>query len=93
MSETLPFEGIKIVDFTNALAGPACAYYFGLLGAKVIKIEAPIMGDAIRHWGRTDPITAQYGRSTPYLTQAAVKKSVRLDLENPEGNHALHVLL
>ena len=42
MYGALPFEGITIVDFTHVLAGPACAYYFGLLGAEVIKIEAPI---------------------------------------------------
>ena len=93
MYGSLPFEGITIVDFTHVLAGPACAYYFGLLGAEVIKIEAPIKGDAIRHRGGTDPVAAQSGMSTPYLTQAAGKKSVCLDLEKPEGNQALHALL
>ena len=42
MNGSLPFEAIPIVDFTHVLAGPACAYYFELLGAEVIKIEAPI---------------------------------------------------
>ena len=73
MSETLPLEGMKIIDFTYVLAGPAYAYFFGLLDAEVIKIEAPIMGDAIRHRGGTDPFTARYGVSTPYLTQVAGK--------------------
>ena len=93
MSEILPFEGMKPVDFTHVLAGPAYAYYFGLLGAEVIKIETPILGDAIRNRGGTDPVTARSGMSTPYLTQAAGKKSVCLDLESPKGNRALHALL
>ena len=73
MSEILPFEGMKPVDFTHVLAGPACAYYFGLLGAEVIKIETPILGDAKRNRGGTDPGAASSGMSTPYLTQAAAK--------------------
>ena len=42
MYGSLPFEAIPIFDFTHVLAGPACAYYLGLRGAEVIKIEAPI---------------------------------------------------
>ena len=68
MYGSLPFEAITIVDFTHVSAGPACAYYFGLLGTEVIKIEAPIKGNALRHRGGTDPVAAQSGMSTPYLT-------------------------
>ena len=93
MSETLPFEGITLVDSTHVLEGPACTHYFGLLGAEVIKIEVTILGDAIRNRSGTDPVAARSGMSTPYLTQAARKKSVCLDLEKPKGNHALHALL
>lgn len=89
----MPFEGLLVVDFTHVLAGPACAYYLGLLGAEVIKIEAPDKGDAVRHRGGTDTSAASIGMSTSYLTQGGGKKSISLDLETAEGLEKLHTLL
>lgn len=93
MSRTHPFEDILVVDFTHVLAGPACAYYLGLLGADVIKVESSSKGDAIRHRGGTDAEAAKQGMSTSYLTQAAGKKSIAIDLETPEGLSMFHRLL
>jgi len=81
MSNTHPFEGLLVVDFTHVLAGPACSYYLGLLGADVIKVESIAKGDAIRHRGGTDAAAAKMGMSTSYVTQGAGKRSVALDLE------------
>ena len=78
MSETLPLEGLVVIDFTHVLAGPACSYYLGLLGADVIKIETEHKGDAIRHRGGTDLLSAANGMSTSYLTQAAGKSQFAL---------------
>ena len=78
MSKTHPFEGLLVVDFTHVLAGPACSYYLGLLGAQVIKVESATKGDAIRHRGGTDAEAAKNGMSTSYLTQGAGKLSVSL---------------
>ncbi|MBX2883154.1 MAG: CoA transferase [Granulosicoccus sp.] len=93
MSKTHPFAGLLIVDFTHVLAGPACSYYLGLLGADVIKIESAAKGDAIRHRGGTDAAAASAGMSTSYLTQGAGKRSLALDLESPEGLDQFHQLL
>ena len=93
MSQTQPLEDILVVDFTHVLAGPACAYYLGLLGATVIKVESPWKGDAIRHRGGTDAAAAAEGMSTSYLTQGAGKQSLALDLEDADGVEAFHKLL
>ncbi|MEO0944204.1 MAG: CoA transferase [Pseudomonadota bacterium] len=88
-----PFEGLRVIDFTHVLAGPACAYYLGLLGAEVIKVEHPVRGDAIRHRGGTDKDAAARGMSTSYMTQGAGKSSVALDLETDAGLAAFNQLL
>ncbi len=93
MSRTHPFEGLLVVDFTHVLAGPACAYYLGLLGADVVKVESRSKGDAIRHRGGTDADGAAKGMSTSYLTQGAGKKSISLDLETDEGLRRFQQLL
>ena len=93
MSKTHPFEGLLVVDFTHVLAGPACSYYLGLLGAEVIKVESEAKGDAIRHRGGTDAAAAAAAMSTSYLTQGAGKRSISLDLESPDGIQHFHKLL
>lgn len=93
MTQTHPLEGQLVVDFTHVLAGPACSYYLGLLGADVIKVESTSKGDAIRHRGGTDADAAQAGMSTSYLTQGAGKKSIALDLETEPGLETFHQLL
>ena len=92
MTDTHPFSEIIVIDFTHVLAGPACAYYLGLLGATVIKVETPYKGDAIRHRGGTDKQACR-AMSTAYLTQAAGKKSITLDLENEGDRQVFEDLL
>lgn len=93
MSKTHPFNGVLVVDFTHVLAGPACSYYLGLLGADVIKVESLTKGDAIRHRGGTDTDAARAGMSTSYLTQGAGKRSFAVDLESEDGIEQFHELL
>lgn len=93
MSKTHPFDGLLVIDFTHVLAGPACSYYLGLLGADVIKVESVAKGDAIRHRGGTDSEGAKSGMSTSYLTQAAGKRSFALDLATEQGIKRFHQLL
>ena len=93
MAATNPFTGLVVIDFTHVLAGPACSHYLGLLGAKVIKVESPQKGDAIRHRGGTDSEAAASGMSTSYLTQGGGKSSITLDLETEAGTATFHRLL
>ncbi len=90
---TAPLDGIRVIDWTHVLAGPACSYYLGLLGAEVIKVEAIGRGDAMRHRGGTDNERAATGMSTAYLTQAAGKQAIALDLENSHGRSVFDKLL
>lgn len=90
---TTPLSGYLVIDFTHVLAGPACAYYLGLLGADVIKVESITKGDAIRHRGGTDAASSAEGMSTSYLTQGSGKRSIMLDLETQEGMQTMSALL
>lgn len=88
-----PLAGLRVIDFTHVLAGPACAYFLGLLGAEVIKVESAGRGDAMRHRGGSDSARAEAGMSTAYLTQAAGKKSIALDLATPGGQEVMRRLI
>ena len=79
------FAGIRVVDFTHVLAGPACSYYLSLMGAEVIKLESAYRGDGIRHRGGTAKDLAEDEMSTSYLTQGAGKRSLAVDLGKQEG--------
>jgi len=88
-----PLKGIKVIDFTHVLAGPACSYYLGLLGADVIKIESVTKGDAMRYRGGTSEIGNLMGMSTSFLTQAAGKRSIALNVASKEGFKIFEKLL
>lgn len=88
-----PLQGMRVIDWTHVLAGPACAYYLGQLGAEVIKVERPGRGDAMRHRGGSDASRACEGMSTAFLTQAAGKQSLAVDLETSEGREVFERLL
>jgi len=88
-----PLAGIRVVDFTHVLAGPACAYFLASLGADVIKVETPGRGDTTRTRGGTDPDRAADAMSTSYLTQGGGKRSLAVDLRHAEGYAVLRRLL
>lgn len=73
-------EGLLVADFSRVLAGPLTAMTLGDLGADVIKVESPA-GDETRTW---QPPTDDQGRSTYFLTVNRNKRSVVLDLKDPD---------
>jgi crotonobetainyl-CoA:carnitine CoA-transferase CaiB-like acyl-CoA transferase len=77
-------HGIRILDLTNVLAGPYCGYQLALLGADVIKVEAPNGGDLARQLGAS-PELNKAAMGTSFLAQNAGKRSVVVDLKNEEG--------
>lgn len=79
-----PFEGIRVLDLTHVFAGPFCTYQLGVLGAEVIKIEAPGHPDLTRGEGG-DAASNEAGLGLYFQAQAAGKKSLLLDLKDPEG--------
>ena len=91
--ENGPLVGVKVVDFTHVLAGPACGYFLGLLGATVIKVESVSRGDAMRHRGGTDAERAAEAMSTAYLAQGSGKASIALNLQSDEGKDVMQRLL
>jgi crotonobetainyl-CoA:carnitine CoA-transferase CaiB-like acyl-CoA transferase len=82
-------DGVRVVEMTEALAGPYCAMLLGDFGADVIKVERPDAGDQSRGWG--PPFVGD--ESAYFLAANRNKKSVTLDYDHPLGREALQRLL
>ncbi len=76
-----PLDGITVLDFSHALAGPYCTMLMAAYGANVIKIESPGEGDIGRSWG--PPF--QGADSAYFVGLNSGKKSLTVDLKSPEG--------
>lgn len=79
-----PLKGRLVVDLTQVLAGPYCAYQLALLGADVIKIEPPDGGDWARVGGADRELEAA-GMAMGFLAQNAGKRSIAIDLKTDAG--------
>jgi crotonobetainyl-CoA:carnitine CoA-transferase CaiB-like acyl-CoA transferase len=75
-------SGIRVLDLSRVLAGPYCSMILGDLGADVIKVERPGVGDETRHWG---PPFAAPGESAYFLCVNRNKRSITVDMKKPEG--------
>ncbi len=76
--------GVRVLDLTNVLSGPFATLHLALLGAEVIKIENPVEGDLARRLGNVPELNDRM-MGTSFLAQNANKKSVTLNLKEPEA--------
>ncbi|NBP92960.1 MAG: CoA transferase, partial [Burkholderiaceae bacterium] len=80
-----PLHGIRVIEICNVAAGPFCAMLLGDLGADVIKLENPGSGDTLRAWPpHSGPENDRLSENFASLNRN--KRSITLDLKNPEDN-------
>ncbi len=88
MTRPPPLDGIRVLDLSRILAGPWCTQNLADLGADVIKIERPHVGDDTRAWGPPflkDGDGQDTNESAYYLSANRNKRSVEADMATPEG--------
>ena len=86
---------LKVLDLSRVLAGPWCTQMLADLGADVIKVERPVVGDDTRHWGPPFLKDAQ-GNDTDHATYFTScnrnKRSLTIDMAKPEGQALIRQL-
>src|SRR5262249_21333201 len=87
---TQPFEGVRVLDFTQVFAGPSGSYQLALLGADVIKVERPGGEDM-----RRSPLSREWAdrnMASAFMSINANKRDLALDLTKPEAVEIIHRL-
>ena len=85
-----PLAGIKIADFSRVLAGPYATMLLADLGAQVVKIERPGIGDDTRGWG---PPFDKSAASTYFLSVNRNKEGLTLDLSKESDQRKAQELI
>jgi itaconate CoA-transferase len=81
-------DGIRVVAFEQVLAGPFCTCILGDMGAEILKVERPGVGDLIRHWDK-----AVRGLSSGYVWLNRNKQSLTVDVKQEQGREILYRLI
>ena len=76
-----PLAGLRVIDFTQAMAAPYCTMNLADLGADVIKLEPPGEGEPTRHLGAVH----KRGHSATFMTMNRGKRDLAVDLKQPDG--------
>ncbi len=87
-TNTGPFAGIKVVDMSVMIAGPLAAMMLADQGADVVKVEAPGMGDMMRHLG-----SSKNGMTGIYVNNNRGKRSLVIDVKQEAGLDAMRRLI
>lgn len=88
-------SGVRVLDLSRVLAGPWAGQLMADLGADVVKVERPGTGDDTRAWGPPwlkDELGESTGESAYYLSANRNKRSVTVDLGQPEGQRVVRAL-
>jgi len=90
-----PLHGVRVLDLSRVLAGPWATQTLADLGAEVIKIERPGVGDDTRHWGPpfTTTTDGSRGDAAYFLCANRGKKSVELNIGSRDGADAVRRLV
>src|SRR4030042_2132551 len=83
-------EGVRVLDLSRVMGGPYCTMMLCDLGADILKVEAPGLGDDTRHWG---PPFAPGGESAYFLCVNRNKRSMTLNLKSDQGIQILKELI
>ncbi len=83
-----PLDGVRVLDFTQVIAGPFCTTILADLGAEVVKVERP-EGDDLRHATR---YAGREAHEDYFHASNRSKKSLVLDLKSPRGRAVAHAL-
>ena len=86
---TTALGGLKVLDLSRVLAGPSCTQILADLGAEVIKVERPQIGDETRHWA---PPNFSDGTAAYFATVNRNKKSVTIDMSQAQGQEIIRDL-
>jgi crotonobetainyl-CoA:carnitine CoA-transferase CaiB-like acyl-CoA transferase len=84
-----PLAGLKVVELARILAGPWSGQLLADLGAEVVKVERPGVGDDTRHWG---PPFAPDGAAAYFHSCNRGKSSLAIDLKTPDGQAQVRAL-
>ncbi|MFK7839594.1 MAG: CaiB/BaiF CoA transferase family protein [Bdellovibrionales bacterium] len=93
---TQSLQGLRVLDLSRVLAGPFCTQMLGDLGADIIKVERPGVGDDTRKWGPPfleDAKGVPTSESAYYLSCNRNKQSIAVDITKPEGQAIIHQLI
>lgn len=89
VTDNHPLKGIRIIDLTRIVAGPYCTMLLADMGAEVIKVERPYVGDESRNWG--PPFLKNSKDSVYFMASNRNKKSICIDMKN--GVDIIHELV
>ena len=92
MNKNGALAGLRVIDLTQMLAGPYCTMLLGDQGAEVIKVE-PLDGDSTRTFGPFLPDDVSHHYGGYFQSTNRNKKSIAIDLKNPEGTALLRRLV
>jgi len=88
---TLALENLFVLDFTQIMAGPIATRHLSMLGANVIKVEAPGKGDVMRSL-MAEGAAAEHGFSSLHQYLNPGKRGLGVDLKTPEGRKIAQAL-